>query len=48
MIIIAIYLCIFSRTCNHITVQLEFVLEIYHLLFVSASALVNCVIKAFL
>ena len=32
---------IFSRTYNHITVRLELVLEIYHLLFVSGSALVN-------
>ena len=42
MIIIAIYLCIFSRTYNLITVQLELPLEeIYHLLFVSGSALVS-------
>ena len=44
MIIIAIYIYIFSRTYNIITVQLELPLEeIYHLLFVSGSALVNCV-----
>ena len=42
MIIIAIYIYIISRTYSHITVQLELPLEeIYHLLFVSGSALVN-------
>ena len=42
MIIIVIYICIFSRTYSLITVQLELPLEeIYHLLFASGSALVN-------
>ena len=41
MITIANYIYIFSRTYSHITVQLESVLEIFHLLFVSESALVN-------
>ena len=40
-IIIAIYIFKFSRTYTQITVQLEFVLEMYYLLFVSGSALVN-------
>jgi len=41
MIIIVIYILIFSHIYKHSSIQLKLVLELYHLLFASGSALEN-------